>query len=147
MSKTSRNKKIDSEVLVEAAVTEIVDTDQVAAIEALEEMIGKDLEVVDGELTIVEEAPAVTIVGDVHPLLIIEGQLNIYENRVLNVPAGARVTVVENLGFGDMYVDNTSVQYTSKYVITPGEKKEYKGAKSVFLGSASRPNYRISFYK
>jgi hypothetical protein len=93
------------------------------------------------------EEPAKAVKKEIEPLAVVEGQLNVYEGRVINVPEGARVTVVENIGFGDLYVDNTTIEYTSNYCVAPGQKKEYKNAKHVFLGSASRPEYRISFYK
>lgn len=95
----------------------------------------------------VQPEPAKAVKAAVEPFDVITSQLNIYENRVLNVPDGARVAVVENLGEGYLYVDNTGIQYTSNYEVGPGEKKEYKGAKNLFLSSASRPNIRISFYK
>lgn len=115
--------------------------DKVEVVKPVEEVVA---EVV---AAVVEEVPAKADKRAIEPLAVVEGQLHIYENRVINVPEGARVTVVENLGFGDLYVDNTGIQFTSNYCVSPGEKKEYKGAKVVFLGSASRPDFRVSFYK
>lgn len=94
---------------------------------------------------VVAEAKAVKV--EIHPLAVIEGQLNIYENRVLSVYEGASVAVVENLGEGFLYVDNSGIQYSSEYELAPGERKEYKGAKNLFLSAASRPNFRIKFFK
>lgn len=120
---------------------------QVKAQEAVVEQALDDL--LEEELVEAAVEPVVLVAEKkaVEPLAVIEGQLSIYENRVINVPEGARVAVVHNLGFGDLYVDNTGIQFTANYRIDHGSKKEYKGAKVLFLGSASRPEFRIEFYK
>jgi hypothetical protein len=125
-------------------------------IEAVVEVTGEVFETVvedipavavENEVPLVEDVPTVAKKSEKFPLEVIEGQLGIYENRVINVPAEAKVIEIENIEGGDMYVDNTGIQYGANYMLTPGQVKVYKGAKQVFLSSASRPIFRIRFFK
>lgn len=90
----------------------------------------------------VEEAPVED--GDV--ISVHEQQLNIYETAVLSVPAGAQRVEVENVGGGDLYVDSVAIQYDARYLLAPGQKKQFKNVSHVFVGSASRPTVRLTAF-
>jgi hypothetical protein len=90
--------------------------------------------------------PAVVIPTDA-PISVFEAQLNIYESKVVAVPEGAKRIIVENVGGGDLYVDTIAFQYDPKYRVAPGASKEFKGAKNILIGSASRPLVRVTFLK
>lgn len=118
-----------------------------AEVEAVKEELVEVVEAVEEAAPVIQEKPAKSEKKAAEPIEVIEGQLGIYESRVIHVPGNAKSAVVKNLGGGDLYVDNTGVQLTSNYRVSPGEEKEYSGAKVIFISSASRPNFRAEFYK
>jgi hypothetical protein len=91
-----------------------------------------------GEVPIVENF---TFVGDV------ELKLQIHENKVIPVPKDIKKVVVTNLGGGDLYVSALGMSFSSENLLQVGEEKEFIGAERLFVGTASRPKFRISNYK
>lgn len=110
----------------------------------------KELESEGGDTEVKEESQAVaeeTDNGD-GVLTQFTVQLHVYENRIVNVPDGACRVLVENVGdVGEVYVDVISVNFNPRNLILPGDKKEFKGVKRLYVGSASRPTVRFTFFK
>ena len=76
-----------------------------------------------------------------------ERKLFIYENVVIQVPGGTKKTVVQNVGGGELYVSPVAVSFNRKDVLADGQLVSFDGGvDKVFISSASRPTFRISFY-
>lgn len=70
-------------------------------------------------------------------------QLNISERKIVICLNNSKKVVVENLGFGDVYVGSESVELTGNFLVRHGEEKVFKDVESLVMLATSRPTVRV----
>jgi hypothetical protein len=75
-----------------------------------------------------------------------ELQLKINDRKVLNVHPFAKRVVIENQFGGDLYVSTESTQFTEADALKEGQSIEIKDVAHIFVGSFSRPVFKVSHF-